>query len=196
MDWILLFYEKSSPASCTITAHYNCFHNDDRDAKHNDNDKASKFLGNLHATHFSALVAYSKFVSRAQSVDLSWTACDVMAQWTMPRWCTYWTASLSWWNTRQMSASVKRSICHTINQSINIFSTAHMTYRARRHLHMPLKQNKKSSPHDLDLGWGQGHISMHKTHRTTSRPNHVTVASSNAEVWLFEFRVMSTFCEV
>jgi len=116
----LVVYEKSSPSSCTITAHHNCLQNDDRVAKRNENGKASKSLGNVHATHFSALVAYSKFVSRAQSVDLSWTACDVMAQWTMPRWCTYWTASLSWWNTRQMSASVNRSICHTINQSINI----------------------------------------------------------------------------
>jgi len=31
-----------------------------------------------------------------------------------------------------------------------------------------------SLPCDLDLGSGQGHISMHNTHRTTSVPDHVT----------------------
>jgi len=51
---------------------------------------------------------------------------------------------------------------------------------------------------DFDLGSGQGHISMRNTYRTTGTtvPDHVTVASSSTEIWPFESRVMSTFCEV
>jgi len=30
-------------------------------------------------------------------------------------------------------------------------------------------------PHDLDLGLGAGHISMHSTGRTTSIPNRVSI---------------------
>jgi len=37
--------------------------------------------------------------------------------------------------------------------------------------------------HDLDLGSGQGHINIHNTCRTTSLPNHVTVASRITEIW-------------
>jgi len=48
----------------------------------------------------------------------------------------------------------------------------------------------------LDLGSGQGHISMHNAHRTTSVPDHVTVGSSSTKIWLFEVRVISTFREV
>ena len=48
---------------------------------------------------------------------------------------------------------------------------------------------------DLDLGSGQGHVSMHNT-RTTSIPDHVTMASRSAEIWSFEIRVISTFREV
>ena len=48
---------------------------------------------------------------------------------------------------------------------------------------------------DLDLGLGQGHIDMHSTCRTTSMPNRVTVASRSTEIWLFEFREISTFRE-
>jgi len=51
-------------------------------------------------------------------------------------------------------------------------------------------------PHDLDLGSGQGHISMHDTCRTTSMPNHLSVASRTAEIWPFEFREISTFREL
>jgi len=38
---------------------------------------------------------------------------------------------------------------------------------------------------DLDLGLGQCHISMNNTCRTTSMPNHLTVAvaSSTSEIW-------------
>ena len=36
---------------------------------------------------------------------------------------------------------------------------------------------------DLDLGSGQGHINIHSTCRTTSRPNHVTVALHSTEIW-------------
>jgi len=49
---------------------------------------------------------------------------------------------------------------------------------------------------DLDLGWGQGHISIHSTCRTTSVPNHVSVASRIIEIWPFEFREISTLHEV
>jgi len=36
---------------------------------------------------------------------------------------------------------------------------------------------------DLDLGSGQDHIDLHTTCRTTSLPNHVTVASRSTEIW-------------
>jgi len=42
--------------------------------------------------------------------------------------------------------------------------------------------------HDLDLGLGQGHITIHSTCRTTSMTNHVTVASHSTEIWPFKFR--------
>jgi len=49
---------------------------------------------------------------------------------------------------------------------------------------------------DLNLGSGQGHINIHSTCRTTSVPNHVTVASRTTEIWPFECREMSIFGEV
>jgi len=49
---------------------------------------------------------------------------------------------------------------------------------------------------DLDLGSGQGHISMHIMCRTTSRPNRVTVASRSTEISSFEFREILRFLEV
>ena len=49
---------------------------------------------------------------------------------------------------------------------------------------------------DLDLGWGHGHIIIYGTCRTSSVPNHVTVALCSTEIWLFEFRELSTFSEV
>jgi len=48
-------------------------------------------------------------------------------------------------------------------------------------------------PHDLDLGLGQGHISMHNTCRTTNLPDHVTVLSCGTEIWPFGFCEISTF---
>ena len=48
----------------------------------------------------------------------------------------------------------------------------------------------------LDLGLGQGHVSMHNTYSTTSIPDHVTIASSNMEIWPFYSPVISTFQEV
>ena len=45
---------------------------------------------------------------------------------------------------------------------------------------------------DLDLGSGQGHINVHSTSRTTSMPNHVTVASRSTKMWPFEFREIWT----
>jgi len=49
---------------------------------------------------------------------------------------------------------------------------------------------------DLGSGQGQGHINIHSTSRTTSLPNHVTVAPRTTEIWPFEFREISTFGEV
>jgi len=49
---------------------------------------------------------------------------------------------------------------------------------------------------DFDLGWGQGHINIHSTYRTTSVPNHVTVSPRTTEIWLFEFHEISTVDEV
>jgi len=48
----------------------------------------------------------------------------------------------------------------------------------------------------LDHGSGQGHINIHSTCRTTSMPNHVTVASRSMEIRPFEFREISTNGEV
>jgi len=47
-----------------------------------------------------------------------------------------------------------------------------------------------------DLGWGQGHTSIHSTCSTSSLPNHVTVASRTTEIWSFEFREIWTLDEV
>jgi len=52
------------------------------------------------------------------------------------------------------------------------------------------------SDFDLDLGLGQGHISMHNTYMTTSIHDQVTLASSNTEIWLFESPVISTFIQI
>ena len=49
---------------------------------------------------------------------------------------------------------------------------------------------------DLDLGLGQGHINIYSTCKTTSMPNHVTVASRTTEIWPFEFREILTLDEV
>ena len=46
---------------------------------------------------------------------------------------------------------------------------------------------------DLELKWSQGHIKVHSTCRTSSMPNHVTVASRSMEIWAFEYREISTF---
>ena len=49
---------------------------------------------------------------------------------------------------------------------------------------------------DLDLGSGQGHITIHSIYRTTCMLNHVTVASRTTEIWSFEFRQISILDEV
>jgi len=49
---------------------------------------------------------------------------------------------------------------------------------------------------DLDLGLGQGDANIHSSCRTTSTPNHVTVASRTTKIWPFEFREKSSFGEV
>jgi len=51
-----------------------------------------------------------------------------------------------------------------------------------------LSEVQKPHDLDLDLGSGQGHISMHNTSSTTCVPSHVTVASRSTEIWPFEFR--------
>jgi len=45
---------------------------------------------------------------------------------------------------------------------------------------------------DLDLGSGQGQVSIHSTCRTTGTPNQVTVASWTTEIWPFEFRSLNS----
>jgi len=49
---------------------------------------------------------------------------------------------------------------------------------------------------DLDLGSGQGHVSIHSMCRTTCVLNHVTVASRTTEILTFEFRRISILDEV
>jgi len=56
--------------------------------------------------------------------------------------------------------------------------------------------SSKARDLDFDLGPSQGHINIHSTCRTTSLPNHVTVASRGTEIWPFEFRKISTFPDV
>ena len=41
---------------------------------------------------------------------------------------------------------------------------------------------------DVDLGSGQGHVSIHSMCTTTCVLNDVTVASRTTEIWPFEFR--------
>jgi len=46
---------------------------------------------------------------------------------------------------------------------------------------------------DLDLGWGHGHINIYSTCRTSSVPNHVTVASRTTEIRPLEYREIWTY---
>ena len=48
-----------------------------------------------------------------------------------------------------------------------------------------------SEPRDLDLGSGQGRISIHNACSATGMPNGVAVASDSTEIWPFEIRVIS-----
>jgi len=59
-----------------------------------------------------------------------------------------------------------------------------------------LSEVQKPRDPDLDLGSGQGHINLNSMCRTSSLPYHVTVVSRSTEIWLFEFREMSTFGEL
>ena len=59
-----------------------------------------------------------------------------------------------------------------------------------------LSEVQKPRDLDLDLGSGQGHVSIHSTCRTTCRPNHVTVALRSTEIWPFECRQISILDEV
>jgi len=49
---------------------------------------------------------------------------------------------------------------------------------------------------NLDLGWGQGHINIYSTYRTSSMPNRVTLASRTTEIWPFQCREIWTFGKV
>jgi len=49
---------------------------------------------------------------------------------------------------------------------------------------------------DLNLGSGQGNVSMHSTCNTTSTPNHLNAASRSTEISPFECREISTVCKV
>jgi len=49
---------------------------------------------------------------------------------------------------------------------------------------------------DLDLRSDQGDINVHSMCRTTSVPNHVTVASRTTKIRPFEFHAIATFGEV
>jgi len=59
-----------------------------------------------------------------------------------------------------------------------------------------LSKVQKPRDHDLDLGSGEGHISMYNTCSTTSMPNHVTLASCYSDIWSLEFCEISIFGEV
>ena len=48
----------------------------------------------------------------------------------------------------------------------------------------------------LDRVNRQGHINTHNTYKSTSKLDHVTVASSYMEIWPFEFCIISTFRDV
>jgi len=48
---------------------------------------------------------------------------------------------------------------------------------------------------DIELGWGQGHINIDSTCRTTSLLTHVSVASCTTEIRSLEFREISTIGE-
>jgi len=49
---------------------------------------------------------------------------------------------------------------------------------------------------DLDLGWGHGHNNIYTTCRTSSLPNHVTVASRTTEIRPLEYREIWTYSAV
>ena len=49
---------------------------------------------------------------------------------------------------------------------------------------------------DIDPGSDQGDTNIHSTCRTTSLLMHVSVASCAMEIWLLEFREISTIGEV
>jgi len=78
--------------------------------------------------------------------------------------------------------------------SNHVFRAARQNGRGNRHRKVQFSELQKLS--DLDLGSGQGHISIHNTCRTTSIPNHVTAALCSTEIWPFEIRVISTLCKV
>jgi len=85
-------------------------------------------------------------------------------------------------------------LAETKNASIDIIPTngSYIASRMKperadshRRQHARLWQfSEVQKPRDLDLdrGSGQGHISMHNVCRTTSMPNHLTVASRTTEI--------------
>jgi len=94
---------------------------------------------------------------------------------------------------REIQKSGSEKLSHTI-VIINHQFWAPRQNGAHRRRKVQLWELQKVS--HLDLGSGQGYISMHNTHRTTSMSDHVTVGSSSAEIWPFEICVIWTFREV
>jgi len=61
---------------------------------------------------------------------------------------------------------------HLTQQKHTITNKKKCTTTQNKHKRLQ-KGGWRSSPRDLDLGLGQGHISMYNTCRTTSIPDHV-----------------------
>jgi len=106
------------------------------------------------------------------------------------RCCRGWTPILS---SNQASRTEENCIPY------NCVHLRHTVPRVFDQLHLAIKTPEggwRSSPCELslDLGSSQGHISMHNTYRTTSIPNHASLALSNSEIWPFdESPVISIF---
>jgi len=70
------------------------------------------------------------------------------------------------------------------------------TRKPRMHGFINCRKFKRPVTLTLTLDQIKSHHNIHSTCRTTSTPNHVTVASRSTEIWPFEFRDISTLCEV
>jgi len=110
-----------------------------------------------------------------------------------PAYCTHLAIFMSFNEQQQLSTSF--SVLRRLGDRKAIWATKNLCHLFQK----VLSQNKgpkrgwRSSLHDLDLGLSQSHISMHNTYRTTSTPDHVTLGSSNTDIWPLESPVISTF---